>query len=120
VLAGEGTTGGGYALAGAALAQEPRPTALVVTTSPQMIGAVQAVQAAGLRLPQDLSVIGSNPTVPLLHGLALTVWDYPTEEVGRTAVALFLERLRTGPETPPRRIVLRPALQTGASVAAPG
>lgn len=117
VLAGEGTIEGGYALASAAL--ELRPTALVVTTSPQMVGAVQAVQAAGLRVPADLSIVGSNPTVPLLHGLALSVWDYPTEAVGRRAVELLLERLASGPESAPRRVVLRPEMQEGASVAPP-
>jgi LacI family transcriptional regulator len=119
VMAGEGTVGGGYALASVALARRPAPTALVVTTSPQMVGAVQAVQAAGLRVPDEISIVGSNPTVPLRHDLTLSVWDYPTEEVGRRAVELFMERVASGPEPAPRRIVLRPRLQDGGSVAPP-
>jgi LacI family transcriptional regulator len=117
VLAGEGTTEGGYTLAVAALSR--RPTALVVTTSPQMVGAVQAVQAAGLSVPSELSIVGSNPHVPLMHGVALTIWDYPTAAVGRRAVELLMERLASGPEPAPRRIVLRPELQDGGSIAPP-
>jgi LacI family transcriptional regulator len=107
---------GGYGLAARALARPPRPSALVVTTSPQMVGAVQAVQAAGLSVPGQISVVGSNPTVPLLHGLTLSVWDYPTEQVGRRAVELLLERLASGPGPEPRRVVLRPRLRPGGSI----
>jgi len=119
VMAGEGTVGGGYALTAAALERRPAPTALVVTTSPQMVGAVQAVQAAGRRVPDELSVVGSSPPVPLLPGLALSVWEYPTEAVAHRAVELFFERLGAGPGLEPRRVVLRPELQPGASIAPP-
>jgi LacI family transcriptional regulator len=119
IHAGPGTVEGGRGLTAAALAHPDRPTAVVATASPQAIGALQAIQACGLRVPADVSLIGSNPTVSLASGFGLAVWDYPTEEIGRHAVDLLLDR-RTGDRMmPPRRLVLRPTLQPGASIGPP-
>ncbi|HWM08782.1 MAG TPA: LacI family DNA-binding transcriptional regulator [Solirubrobacteraceae bacterium] len=41
-----------------ALATEPRPTALIAGTDQLALGAIEAAREAGLRVPEDLSVVG--------------------------------------------------------------
>ena len=47
-------------LAGAreALAADPRPTALIATTDQLALGALEAAREAGLRVPEELSIVG--------------------------------------------------------------
>jgi DNA-binding LacI/PurR family transcriptional regulator len=41
-----------------ALAVDPRPTALIAATDQLALGAVEAAREAGLRVPEDLSIVG--------------------------------------------------------------
>jgi DNA-binding LacI/PurR family transcriptional regulator len=41
-----------------ALAAEPRPTALIAATDQLALGAIEAAREAGLRVPEDLSIVG--------------------------------------------------------------
>ena len=60
-------------------------------------GALAALKAAGLRVPQDVALVGFDDS-PLARYLvpALTTVRAPTEQVGREAVNSLLERIRSG------------------------
>lgn len=51
---------GGYHAAAALLQQRPFPTAIVAAYDYMAFGAIQAIREAGLRVPEDISVIGSD------------------------------------------------------------
>lgn len=69
----------------------PLPTAIIARTDSVAIGLLRAAQSLGLRVPQDLSVIGFNDqyeaesTQP-----ALTTVAVPRVQLGRTAVEILM------------------------------
>jgi LacI family fructose operon transcriptional repressor len=88
------------------LAAGERPDALLATSGLLLLGAVQALQAAGLAWPQDIALAGfdNNEWTALLRP-GITVIAQPTQEMGRSAGELLLQRIAE-PDRAPRRIVL--------------
>jgi LacI family transcriptional regulator len=74
------------------------PTAIFAFNDNIAIGAIQAARARGLRVPEDLSVVGFDDVEPAtIVTPALTTVRQPLAEMGRTAVSLLnrlLERQR--------------------------
>jgi LacI family transcriptional regulator len=74
------------------------PTAIFAFNDNIAIGAIQAARARGLRVPEDLSVVGFDDVEhATIVTPALTTVRQPLEEMGRTAVSLLnrlLERQR--------------------------
>jgi LacI family transcriptional regulator len=97
-----------------------RPTAVFVANNVMTLGALQALLAAGVRVPEDLSIIGfdDHPFAGLLAA-PLTVVDRPMEEQGRVAMHLLLNRITGQDESAPRRIVLDTVLVERRSCAGP-
>jgi LacI family transcriptional regulator len=83
------------------------PTALVLGGISMLPGALRAVRSHGLRIPEDISIVGSGESdLAMLASPAISVvrWDYA--EVGRTCARLLLDRLKgTAPDTPRRILV---------------
>jgi LacI family fructose operon transcriptional repressor len=110
---------GGYECARKLIQLEPRPTALFVDNNMMMLGALEAIRESGLRVPEELSVVGFDdmPWAKLLHP-PLTVVAQPTHELGRQAVESLLERLDQ-PDKPVSHVQLMPELiireSTGAA-----
>jgi DNA-binding LacI/PurR family transcriptional regulator len=73
-----------------ALATDPRPTALVAATDQLALGVMEAAREAGLRVPQDLSVVGFDdvPAAAWAHP-ALTTVRQPLFEKGEVAGRLL-------------------------------
>jgi LacI family transcriptional regulator len=75
-----------------------RPTAIFAFNDNIAIGAIQAARARGLRVPEDLSVVGFDDVEhATVVTPALTTVRQPLAEMGRTAVSLLnrlLERQR--------------------------
>ncbi|NRF69786.1 LacI family DNA-binding transcriptional regulator [Aquincola sp. S2] len=94
-------------------------TAVIAGADLIAIGVIRALRSAGLRVPQDVSVIGFD-NIPWTDLCAppLTTIELPVPEMGVEAVQQLLRRLRT-PEEPRRRIVFDVGLVERASVAAP-
>jgi len=70
------------------------PTAIFAFNDNLAIGAVQAAQARGLRVPEDLSVVGFDDVEPAtIVTPALTTVRQPLAEMGRTAVSLLVRLL---------------------------
>jgi len=88
------TQDSGYEMTQWALAVSPRPTALFAANNFIAIGVLKALQAAGLRVPEDMAVVAFDDLPPALITFPfLTVAAQPAYEMGRVATKLLLERL---------------------------
>lgn len=93
------------------------PTAILATDSLVALSALAAARRAGLRVPQDLSVItfDSSPWSEAFTP-ALSVVSQPVRELGSTAARMLIERV-TGSLEPAREIQLPGALVARESTA---
>jgi LacI family transcriptional regulator len=96
----------------------PEVTAIVAGNDMIALGCYAALEAAGLRCPQDVSVTGHND-MPLVGRVrpALTTVAIPQREIGRAAARVLLERLKG--EGGARRILLPTSLAVRESTAPP-
>ncbi len=94
-------------------------TAIVAANDLIALGAIQALQAMGLDVPRDVSVVGHND-MPLVDRVSppLTTVRILHYEMGFRAARLLLESLRDVPGTT-STVVLRPELIVRASSAPP-
>jgi DNA-binding LacI/PurR family transcriptional regulator len=101
------------------LATGPRPSAVFAANDVAAIGAIDVLDHNGLRVPEDVSVVGYDNTHPSRrHRFDLTTVDQPRGEIGRMAVSLLLERLDEA-RTTAKRVVLAPRLVERGSSATP-
>ncbi len=89
---------GGAAATERLLRDVPGLTALYACTLPQAVGAMHAVRSAGLRIPEDVSVVAYDD-LPLADYLdpPLTTIAMPLLELGAAAVDAVLRQLGGGP-----------------------
>jgi DNA-binding LacI/PurR family transcriptional regulator len=99
---------GGAAAARRLLATDPGPSAILAMSDEFALGAIEAAQGLGLRVPEDLSVVGfddaplaarSNPPLTTVH--------QPLVEKGRIAAELLFGRREAGRIVLPTRLVIR-------------
>jgi LacI family transcriptional regulator len=97
----------------------PDLTAIVAANDLLAIGCYDALEARGLRCPEDISIVGFND-MPFLDRLRppLTSVRVPQREIGKVAADLLLERLGGGSQTV-REILLEPTLVVRGSTAPP-
>ena len=100
----------GYAC-GSHLVRAGRPfTALFAFNDVSAIGATRAFLDAGLRVPEDVSVVGFDDILSArFHNPGLTTVRQPLREMGMTAGRILLERLASGSEEP-RVVTIEPEL----------
>jgi LacI family transcriptional regulator len=98
VESGDFNEQGGFDAATRLLRNHPEVTAVYVSTLNQAIGALSAVHAAGLRVPDDISVI-SYDDLPIAGFLQppLTAIAMPLMELGRAAVDALCGQLEGAP-----------------------
>jgi LacI family transcriptional regulator len=97
----------GYQMTRQALATQPRPTALFATNNFIAIGAFGALRDAGLRVPDDISVVAFDDLPPaLVIDPFLTVAAQPAYEMGQKAAELLLAHLTDKTPAEPQEIVL--------------
>lgn len=94
----------------AALAGEPPPTAFVGATDFVGITLAWGLLELGLKVPQHVSVIGSNDSHTASQlGLKMTTVRQPMHEIGAAAVEMLRWRLqRASADARPRRMLLTP------------
>lgn len=118
---GDWTTQGGKRAMEQVLGAAEPPTAVLAANDLMAMGALEAAAARGLRVPQDLSIIGmdDNPhcdlTRPRLTTVSMRAW-----EIGMQSMELLLSRLQSdaGAEyRAPRRVSLATTLVLRESTA---
>src|ERR1700737_4635202 len=103
------------------LASDDPPTALFAVTDMTAVGAFGTARRMGLRIPQDVAIVGYND-IPLATRMAppLTTVHVPIHDFGSAAARLLLEQVETGATTR-RRVVFNPELVVrGSTVAGAG
>ncbi|KAJ3193305.1 LacI family DNA-binding transcriptional regulator [Paenibacillus sp. FSL R5-0517] len=92
------------------LREDDHPTGLFCCNDIQAIGALQAAKELGLRVPEDVSIIGFDNTIlASVTSPPLTTVAQPIEELGHRAVDLLIEELKDERKEP-QKIVLKPEL----------
>lgn len=83
----------GYAAAKEALGRGDRPTAFIAAYDEVAFGAIRAFAESGLRVPEDLSIIGINdvPTASFAPAALTTIHAYVEEACGQ-AVDILLRK----------------------------
>lgn len=123
VAGSRGSSSGGYEAARTVLAAPDRPTGLFCFNDRMAMGAYRAAADLGLRVPEDVSVVGFDDAEHLADALspALTTLALPLYEMGVWAVDQLFTHMEApkGEPAPARREVLRCAVVRRDSVAAP-
>ncbi|OHD28455.1 MAG: hypothetical protein A2V99_02940 [Spirochaetes bacterium RBG_16_67_19] len=83
-------------------------SAIFASNDLMALGAWRAVEEAGLRVPEDVSIIGYDE-VPLSSYMSLTTIAQPSFEVGRNSIMLLIDLIEHR-RAPPQRILLRDSL----------
>lgn len=111
---GDWTASAGYE-AGARLANDRDATAVYVANDQMAVGVISALQDAGLRVPEDVSVVGVDDSLSrTLPHVWLTTVQFDLLARGRTAVEHAL--LGSAPGYRPVAIRIRPKLVERSSV----
>lgn len=102
------------------LARDTHFTALVCYNDVSAIGATRALADHGLRVPQDVSVVGFDDIEGAsFHNPSLTTIRQPLIEMGQVAARILLQRIR-GQATFPEVVPIHPSLVIRESTANPG
>jgi len=114
----DSTPADGEAGAAAVLAGTPRPTALLCLSDRLAEGALRVAARLGLRVPDDLSVVGFDDAAPTGAGLGLTTVRQPHRGKGEHAARALLS-LIAGSEPAGRPRMLPTELVVRGSTAPP-
>lgn len=95
IISGDLEMEGGYRCALQLLQRNNPPTAVIAVNNLMAIGAIKAAKEIGIKIPEDLSVIGFDDS--LLSQViepSLTVVKQPLAEIGKAAARLLIRQLR--------------------------
>ncbi|MFS2224225.1 LacI family DNA-binding transcriptional regulator [Pantoea sp. B65] len=88
------------------LSCEPRPDAIFAVSDTLAAGALSAIAAAGLNVPDDIAVVGFDGTeLGFITTPQLTTIEQPTTEIGKQAVSLLLRKIND-PQSKPEKSIL--------------
>jgi LacI family transcriptional regulator len=101
----------GYRAMKQLLAIDPPVDASFAANDPAAIGAMKAIWEAGLRVPDDIAIVGAGDVA---HGdllrVPLTTVAWSKDELGRRAAELLLDQIGPHPSGPFQRVVIPPRL----------
>ena len=98
---------GGYVAALELLKVTPLPDAILTSNSVVGSGALTAIRERNLTIPDDVGLVCFDDTTwATLVQPAITVIAQPTDEIGKIATELLLQRV-TEPNRPTRKIILQ-------------
>ena len=118
VVAGRASIEGGASAFQRAWASGIRPTAILAMSDAMAIGATRVAREQGLRIPDDLSVVGFDDIDLAAHvDPPLTTVHQPIREKGAVAARLLLARIAVGATYRPERLRLATALVVRSSTA---
>ncbi len=101
----------GYQAMQKLLRMRPVPDGVFCYNDPVAAGAIRAILEAGLRVPEDIAVIGSgNVHYSDLLRVPLSTIDQNSTQIGQRAAELLLELIESKRTPKPRRIIIPPRL----------
>jgi DNA-binding LacI/PurR family transcriptional regulator len=99
VVGGDYTDIAGVRAAERLLASGNLPTAIFAANDVVAAGAMDRLEDAGVRVPEDVSIVGyDNTFLAGLHHMSLTTVNQPRPEMGRIAFRTLIDRLGDGRE----------------------
>ena len=77
------------------LEHHPEITALFCSNNMMAVGAIRAIYAKGMSIPQDIALIapGSVHAIDMIHGVNISEIDQPIEQMGEEAAGMMIEKL---------------------------
>ena len=115
IEAGDMSEEGGYRATVRLLSGPDRPTAIFAANDLTCVGALSAAAALGVRVPEELSLVGfDNSVFARLRALWLTSVDASAFELGQRAARMLLARIER-PEAPGETVLLPPRLEVRGS-----
>ncbi len=121
IIFGEFNEASGYAMTREILQEENRPTAIFAANNFIAFGAIRALREAGLRIPEDISMVVFDDLPPgWVLDPFLTVVSQPAYEIGTRAAEILLDRLAGKAPEGHQSIVLPSELVIRRSTARPG
>lgn len=114
-IVGDFEFGGGLAAMQTLLAMDPRPQAVFIGNDAMAFGAYQALYQAGLKVPQDMAIVGYDD-IELASYMTppLTTVHQPKDELGELAVDVLIHRI-SDPTLSHQRLQLTPVLMERGS-----
>jgi LacI family transcriptional regulator len=107
---------GGYEAAKKLLAVEPRPDGIFCFNDPVALGAMRAILEAGLRIPEDVAVVGcGNLSYSDFLRVPLTSVDQNSSQIGKLSAELALAIVSANKATRPKTELSPPTLVVRAS-----
>jgi len=101
----------GYGAMKKLLALKPRVDAVFVANDPAAIGAMKAIWESGLRVPEDIAIVGAGDiALGDLLRVPLTTVSWSRDEQGKQAARLLLDRIGPEPSGNFRTVVIPPHL----------
>lgn len=91
------------------LSQGIKPDAVFAVNDPVAIGAFQKIKEAGLKIPDDVAIMGfSNNKITAIVDPAITTVDQPSFDMGKKAAELLLEAINNKSNIDTNRIIILP------------
>jgi LacI family transcriptional regulator len=110
----------GYEAMQRLLKTAPEVTAVFAVNDPAAIGALKAAWEAGVRVPEDITIVGAGD---IAHGdmlrVPLTTVSWSRRDLGTTAAKLILDQLEAHPTGPFERVIIPPRLIVRSSCGPP-
>ena len=101
----------GYRAMKGLLALDPRPDGVFAYNDAVAAGALRAILETGLRVPEDIALIGSGKSRYMdLLAVPLSTIDQKSGLMGVRAAEMLLETLQSPRPNPPRRLLLQPEI----------
>lgn len=98
------------------LAEGNIPDAIFATNDPTAIGAMKAIKKAGMKIPDDIALVGfSESKMAEVVDPPLTSVSQPTFEIGRTAAELLLRQIEADGFATSKTVVLNGKLNVRGS-----
>ncbi len=95
IFEGDHKIEGGYRTVQKILKEKTIPTAIVCSNDLTAIGAMKALEAGGIKVPDDMSIVGlDNILLTEIISPALTTIELERYRIGKTAMELLLNRIR--------------------------
>jgi LacI family transcriptional regulator len=120
VRSGDWMSGSGFDHTLSLMKEARPPTAIFCANDLMAVGAMEALRQLGLRVPEDVSVMGYDDQEMSRHTHPpLTTLELPGYEMGRTAVELLMQQIAQPTNTRRQKIKIDCPLVVRQTVAAP-